>query len=205
MHVNYYIQQLYGFINQQQKEIARLKSGMEQLSAEMKRLGEKPPVTVERLEYKFDQLKVETLEGTLNIGLSPGSLDAIDELSIPNGQLSQTQTLFRNSENYRDIISKLNTYIDEELEQLILDTQTQSGIHLEPPFIQMIKEDIRKQIPGRADHYLYYFSSQPNNEGTEEELYHKVYQTVIADMNKAVHRFIAEMPHHQEGMNPHGT
>ncbi|MFS0644862.1 spore germination protein GerPC [Siminovitchia sp. 179-K 8D1 HS] len=204
MYINYHIQQLYGCINQQQKEIARLKSNIQHLSAEIKRLGEKPPMTVERLEYKFDQLKVETLEGTLNIGLSPGNLDAIDEVSIPNAQSPQTQALFRDSDMYRDMIGKLNNYIDEELDQLILDTQTQSGIHLDPPFIQMIKEDVRKQISGRADHYLHYFGSQPNNEGTQEELYHKVYQTVIADINKAVHRFIADMPN-QEGMNPHGT
>lgn len=92
MNVNYYIQQLYGCINQQQKAIAQLKSDIQDLSAEVKRLGEKPPMTVERLEYKFDQLKVETLEGTLNIGLSPSSLDAVDELSIPNGTFPQTQT-----------------------------------------------------------------------------------------------------------------
>lgn len=205
MHVNYQIQQLYGCINQQQKEIAQLKSDIQQLSAEVKQLKEKPAMTVEKLEYKFDQLKVETLEGTLNIGLSPGNLDAVDELSIPNGLPPQTQTFFRDSDMYRDMIGKLNNYIDEELEQLILDTQTQSGLHLDPPFIQMIKEDVRKQIPGRADHYLHYFSSQPNNEGTEEELYHKVFQTVVADMNKAVHRFIAEMPNNQGGTNPHGT
>ena len=205
MNVNYYIQQLYGCINQQQKAIAQLKSDIQHLSAEVKRLGEKPPMNVERLEYKFDQLKVETLEGTLNIGLSPSSLDAVDELSIPNGTFPQTQTFFRNKEIYRDTISKLNHYIDEELEQHVLDSQTQAGVQLDPSFIQMIKEDIRKQIERRADHYLHYFSSQPNNEGTEEELYHKVYQTVVADINKAVHRFIAEMPNNQGGVNPHGT
>ena len=36
------------------------------------------------LEYKFDQLKVETLEGTLNIGLNPSDLQGIEDFSIPS-------------------------------------------------------------------------------------------------------------------------
>ena len=38
------------------------------------------------MEYKFDQLKVETLEGTLNIGLNPSDLQAIEDFSVPNGK-----------------------------------------------------------------------------------------------------------------------
>ena len=37
-------------------------------------LQSRPSVHVEKLEYKFDQLKVEKLEGTLNIGLNPTDL-----------------------------------------------------------------------------------------------------------------------------------
>lgn len=43
MNVNYYIQQLYGCINQQQKAIAQLKSDIQHLSAEVKRLGKNRP------------------------------------------------------------------------------------------------------------------------------------------------------------------
>ena len=38
------------------------------------------------MEYKFDQLKVETLEGTLNIGLNPSDLQGIEDFSVPNGK-----------------------------------------------------------------------------------------------------------------------
>ena len=39
--------------------------------------------SIERMEYKFDQLKVETLEGTLNIGLNPSDLQGIEDFSVP--------------------------------------------------------------------------------------------------------------------------
>ncbi len=47
-------------------------------------LQNRPPVHVEKMEYKFDQLKVETLEGTLNIGLNPADLQNIEDFSVPS-------------------------------------------------------------------------------------------------------------------------
>ena len=38
------------------------------------------------MEYKFDQLKVETLEGTLNIGLNPSDLQGIEDFSVPGNK-----------------------------------------------------------------------------------------------------------------------
>ena len=78
-----YIRQLYDQMYLQHQELSELRSLVTQLSAEVKQLKEKPSVTVERLEYKFDQLKVETLEGTLNIGLNPTDLNAIEDLAVP--------------------------------------------------------------------------------------------------------------------------
>ncbi|GIN89943.1 putative spore germination protein GerPC [Siminovitchia terrae] len=204
MQANYTMQQLYFFIERQQKEITSLRNSIQSLSNELKQLKEKPTVTVERLEYKFDQLKVETLEGTLNIGMNPADLNSVEDFSAPPGS-TQTQAFVRHPNLYDEILEKLNHYIDNELDTLIKDTETQVGRNLEEPYINMIKEDIRKQIPGRADHYLGFFSSQHTHDVNEEELYSKVYKTLLADINKAVHGFISQIPNQQGGMNPHGT
>ncbi len=38
---------------------------------------------MEKIEYKFDQLKVESLDGTLNIGLNPSNLkETIEDLAV---------------------------------------------------------------------------------------------------------------------------
>ncbi|MFK4998183.1 spore germination protein GerPC [Bacillus sp. N9] len=79
----YCIQQLYDYMNQQQNEILKLRKELNRLENEVNKLKEKPGITVERLEYKFDQLKVETLEGTLNIGLNPADLKQIEDVAIP--------------------------------------------------------------------------------------------------------------------------
>ncbi|VEF48723.1 spore germination protein [Bacillus freudenreichii] len=207
MQANYTIQQLYIFIEKQQQEITRLRQSIYYLTNELKELKEKPAVTVERLEYKFDQLKVETLEGTLNIGINPADLNSIEDFSIPPGapRSPQTQTFVRHPDFYDKTLERLNNYIDNDLDTLIKDTETQIGRPLEEPYIKMIKEDIRKQIPSRADHYLGFFSAQPNNDLKEEDLYEKVYKTLLADINKAVHGFISQIPNQQGGTNPHGT
>ncbi len=204
MQANYTIQQLYLFIERQQKEITFLRQSIQSLSNELKQVKEKPNVTVERLEYKFDQLKVETLEGTLNIGINPADLNSVEDFSVPPGS-TETQTFVRHPNLYDETLEKLNHYIDHELDTLIKDTETQVGRTLDEPYINMIKEDIRKQIPGRADHYLGFFSTQPNYNANEEELYSKVYKTLLADINKAVHGFISQIPNQQGGANPHGT
>ncbi|MDN4595033.1 spore germination protein GerPC [Polycladomyces subterraneus] len=58
---------LWDRINQLQQEIENLKEENEQIR---KQLASIQPVTIERMEYKIQELRVETLSGTLNVGLS---------------------------------------------------------------------------------------------------------------------------------------
>lgn len=58
---------LWDRINQLQQEIEKLKEENEQFR---KKLASIQPVNIERLEYKIQELRVETLSGTLNVGLS---------------------------------------------------------------------------------------------------------------------------------------
>lgn len=53
------------------------------LSQELTTMRDTPKINVEKIEYKFDQLKVESLDGTLNIGLNPNSLkETIEDLAV---------------------------------------------------------------------------------------------------------------------------
>lgn len=51
-------------------------------------IKDKPTTNIERIDYQFDQLKIERLEGTLNIGLNPS-----DPNSVQNFEVGQTTTL----------------------------------------------------------------------------------------------------------------
>ena len=51
-------------------------------SAKIKELGEQPPIKIDKIEYKFEQLKIDSLDGTLNIGLNPLTPDNLEDIII---------------------------------------------------------------------------------------------------------------------------
>lgn len=69
-----YFHQLNEYLRWQTERIRNLEGRIELIERELDSLKGQRGVTIERIEYKFDQLKVETLEGTLNVGLSPTGL-----------------------------------------------------------------------------------------------------------------------------------
>jgi spore germination protein PC len=66
---------LWDRINQMQQELDQLKKENEDLR---KKVASIEPVHIERIEYKIQELHVETLSGTLNVGLTANG----DEQSV---------------------------------------------------------------------------------------------------------------------------
>ena len=86
--------QLQRYLEAQDKRILQLEQEIKHLTEEISLLKNKPPIHVEKIEYKFDQLKVESLDGTLNIGLNPNDLNNIDEFAINNQPASPNSFSF---------------------------------------------------------------------------------------------------------------
>lgn len=150
-------------MEQQQKMINQLQKKIDQLQS-----VEHPPKTViEKIEYHFDQLKIETLEGTLQIGLTPNGSelsDIGDLYNNQNKQLPQTddQALhFLQEYMTSDVPGWMNQYIRDH------DIQVSEN-HKE----RMIA-DIRKQLPQRLEYYR-----GQNPEAPSESLFHQI-QTEI--------------------------
>ena len=95
------LQSMQAYLYKQDKKIYKLQQQIKTLEKTVTELQNRPPVHVDRMEYKFDQLKVETLEGTLNIGLNPSDLQGIEDFSVPtkNGPDCSKRT---NGPFYRD-------------------------------------------------------------------------------------------------------
>jgi spore germination protein PC len=68
----------------QNAKLAELESLVRGLKEQLDRMEAGCP-HIGRIEYHFDQLKVEKLEGALHIGISPGSKGLLDEMSV-NGK-----------------------------------------------------------------------------------------------------------------------
>jgi len=67
-------------LQEQQKELRQLCTEVVALRTRVQAVENKPMYNIEKLEYQFDQLKVEKLDGTLNIGMSPPGEQQFKEL-----------------------------------------------------------------------------------------------------------------------------
>jgi len=184
------------YIIEQDKTIRKLQKRIDILEKNISELQARPPVHVEKMEYKFDQLKVETLEGTLNIGLNPSDLQAIDDLSIPN-QKGQANPKERMS-LFTELESSINEYLDENLQTIMATTGQQLQIHVDDTYREFILQDIKKQLPNRIEYYL----NQPIRNGNTPEQ-HK--EWILEQMKKEIHNgvltFLQHLPENMKGTN----
>ncbi|MGP4079568.1 spore germination protein GerPC [Pseudalkalibacillus sp. R45] len=167
---NYYleqrIQQLEETIRQLHARTDSIESIVSGLQNEIAQLKESPQTSI---EYKFDQLKIETLEGTLNIGLSPGGngLENIEDLGV-NGKKVQvnkqnepeTQKPFTD-EMYNWIDQGVAHYLNKDIYSDIQKVEKRAGIKLQESQVKLVVEDIKKQMGIRLPHYV--MSLDPEN------------------------------------------
>lgn len=83
-----YFRRLQAYLQWQTERITELQRTVASLQSELAALKEQKGVRIDRIEYSFDQLKVERLDGTLNIGITPGGLQSIEEFAV-NGQTAK--------------------------------------------------------------------------------------------------------------------
>ncbi|MGZ0049959.1 spore germination protein GerPC [Brevibacillus gelatini] len=188
-----YLQQLHDYIQTQNKKMEKMKQMIEELQQDVKDLKEKQVPSVIKNEYKFDLLKVERLEGTLNIGLNPKSNDSgIGEFSInqsmdvPNGQ--------KNTPLFERVQKEIYRYLKADAYQVLQRIEEECGFPLNDDYRDFILEDIKKQIDQRIRHYV---NQLQTDEWEPEQLdvwAEKIVQKVKRDIEKTCESFIKNLP-----------
>jgi spore germination protein PC len=198
---NYYMtpQQLYQYIDMLNSRIVALEKKVDELSQELTTIKDTPKINVEKIEYKFDQLKVESLDGTLNIGLNPSNLkDTIEDLAVDqNVNVDSIKDLTP----YKERITKeIQAYIQNEVPALIQDNEMQFQRSLDPSYYEMVQQDLLNQMPQRIDFYL---DNIPHVESkqSEGEWERKIISKIKQDIQTALFSFMSQMPENMEGMN----
>ncbi|MEC0204953.1 spore germination protein GerPC [Paenibacillus lautus] len=79
---DYYIQQLFYILQTQSEQMSRMEQMLKDMRSEIDRLRQGSEKTIDRVEYNFDLLKIEKLEGTLNIGLMPKEGQSLDDITV---------------------------------------------------------------------------------------------------------------------------
>lgn len=154
--VHAWYDQLAAAMRWQAEKLAELERGLRQLQeefrSEVQAIRERPPVHVEKIEYSFDQLKIESLEGTLHIGVSPPGEKAIDDFLIQDRPI-----VLSDPETYagmQDIKDELDRYLAsdcwDELRQYEAEYRLILGQHYKDAMIR----DLRSQVHDRVEHYV---------------------------------------------------
>lgn len=192
------LQSMQAYMHKQDQKIRNLQQKMTSMEQKITELQSRPPVHVEKLEYKFDQLKVETLAGTLNIGLNPTDLQGIEDFSVPNkngaASPSQRMALFTDLEN------SIHQYLDSNLISIMTDAGQQLNLQVDESYREFILQDIKKQLPNRIEYYL----NQPlrnSNDSTEQQKEY-IFEQMQKEIHYGVLSFLQHLPENMKGMKP---
>ena len=189
-----YVKKLHLYVQHQSKKISKLEKMAMDLQQEVAALKDRPPVQIGNIEYKFDQLKVETLEGTLNIGLNPSELDGIDDFSVDQKAVNVPtpgKQLFKRT---IEIETALYKYLETDLEGIYRDAQAKLGINVDDSYFIFIKEDIRKQLSGRVAAHLKERSSGENGTVISPEMNNQVIDLLKQEIQNGVFLFLKNLP-----------
>lgn len=182
----YYIQQLMWQLQQQMDKIEQLERVMNDMRTDLDELKNKSTTTIERIEYNFDLLKIEKLEGTLNIGLTPTDGKSIDDLSVNGGTLSDGSLNVYESTPFEtgtipEIEGHVVRYLNEEVPQQIDRLKRERQLVLGDQYTQIVLNDIRSQVPNRIKTYVDQYQKQEGRMNTDE-----LKDTVINQMKRDI-------------------
>ncbi|GMK45507.1 germination protein PC [Paenibacillus glycanilyticus] len=193
----------------QQSQIYSLEQQLAVLSEQLKQLENKPTYNIEKLEYHFDQLKVEKLEGTLNIGMTPPGMPGgdgdIDQLAVqqhkPNVYPAAASGITPPSEPYAGLRAEVDRFLSQHGTQRLIALETEYGVDLDPYHRRMVLEDIRKQLPTRIHFYMQLkpgeaeagTGGQEQNPQTEQEKKEMILSKTIRDADAAMQKYIQSL------------
>lgn len=191
-----YLHQLQQALQIQQQTILNLEEQVRLLQEELNELKSRPSSSIGKVEYKFDQLKVENLNGTLNIGLNPFSTKGqqIEDFQVDTETLKVNPETETNPDFYQGILQEMHRYLDEEAYSRILHFEQEERTPLDEMYRQMMVDDIKKQMEHRLPYYLSQVQSYEGISTDPDYLRDIIIQAMKQDIDKAFLSFIQHIP-----------
>lgn len=148
------------YIEQQDERVKDLERRLELLETNY---SNQRHTTIEKVEYNFDQLKIEQLDGTLHIGLSPDDLSKIDDLSLRQRQQPSNSSGHQPKSQKQQLVEQLDAYLVQDGPHLLNQLSQEYHIPIDQNYQEALLHDVRKQLPERIAHY----ENQIKNERTQ--------------------------------------
>ncbi|MUT66716.1 spore germination protein GerPC [Paenibacillus sp. NEAU-GSW1] len=185
-------------LQRQEAQILSLEQRLAAVCEQLKQLENKPTYNIENLQYHFDQLKVEKLEGTLNIGMTPpgdNSLhDDIEQLAVPNVNAypKADSSITPPDAPFAEVRAKLDRYLEADAPQKLMQYEKEVGLPLDPYHRRMIINDIRKQLPTRIQYYMEKTKSD-FSDLTEEDMKTVLFAKTAKDADAAMLQYLRQL------------
>lgn len=192
-----YIRRLHLFVEAQDTRLKHLEEVVNNLSKEINDLKNKPSINVERIEYKFDQLKVETLEGTLNIGLNPTDLQGIEDFTVQGNQVANSPSPADQFQLIMRMEQRVLNTLDKDVRSIISLYEQEKETKIEESYVTFILDDIKKQLHKRIEYYL---NQLPLDQRTTQlEYENRVFELIQKDMHNGIFSFLENLPPETKG------
>ncbi|MDF2607150.1 MAG: spore germination protein GerPC [Bacillales bacterium] len=189
-----FINNLNSHLSNQDRKICELENTILELKKELLEMKSSRQVSIDKIEYKFDQLKVEKLEGTLNIGLNPFSGEAIEDFSVKNNKLDVNLMPFNQDEFTRNLSNSAQEFLTNEGKHLIDQVAAVRKINVSDDISSFILDDIKRQMPARLHYHQQNLIQQSGNQLPPSELHTRVLAALESDLKQAIDVFISNLP-----------
>lgn len=195
-----YIRQLHLFVEAQDKRIKQLEQKVHELDDDIQGLKNKPSIRVDKIEYKFDQLKVETLEGTLNIGLNPSDMQGIEDFAVEGKQVVNNP--FSPADRFQTTISiqeDILKDLESDVKTIIQQYEQENGVHIDESYVVFINDDIKKQLAQRIEFYMNQIPMDQRSSEHPDAYVTRISDTIKNDIHNGIQVFLKNLPTDMKG------
>ncbi|MFD0670564.1 spore germination protein GerPC [Cohnella sp. GCM10027633] len=149
-----------------EQQLQLLMIQMQTMQKQIEDIKSQPPLHV---EYHFDQLKVNRLEGTLNVGITPQGMPSIESLETPGAPCWKVEPSPQGADDdpVRGMQAEIGAYMDREGARALIALERQYAIPLDEDHRAKVVEDVRRQLNERVRYYV--TMKPPPKDGSEED------------------------------------
>ncbi|MDQ0194288.1 spore germination protein GerPC [Paenibacillus wynnii] len=184
----FYVQQLFDLLSVQSEKLQQLEKMVRDLQSEVDSLKNNKAATIGPINYHFEQLKIEKLEGTLNIGVTPSEGNKLEEVMV-NGQSIGSQDADRTA-LYEKIRPQVVDYLQQEAPERILQLAIESRLSINETYIQMVMQDLQRQMDERIFEYLGQLPVAQQRLENDEEICVSIFEQIKVDIDKTMKRHV---------------
>ncbi|GIQ67821.1 spore germination protein GerPC [Xylanibacillus composti] len=192
------VQQMHHTLCLQHEQLRRMEAELAAIKEQLANQQQAPGTHVEKIEYNFEQLKVDTLDGTLVIGISPNETGNIAQWALQqtSGEDAAVGSSEGQEETNANVRERMAAYIRDAVPPMLEQMSEQSGVPLTGENKRAILEDMLRQIDGRI---AYYSKKMPYKEGASAaSAANELAQALQNDIHAAIQAYVEHFREERE-------